>query len=145
MLLFQMNCLLCDLAIPPFPCTSEHSSNNVQQMSEGTELKLHEIEKQRPLQTAPASNLDNPIKYHSFFPERHLFPKRLTSALVRQLTQQLKQHKHYGQHVKPFSNTSGFWCFTTIPNPYEEKKRRKQSNVSLKIHYKVISLSLVRR
>lgn len=80
-----------------------------------------------------------------FFPERHLFPKRLTSALVRQLTQQLKQHKDYGQHVKPFYSTSGFWCFKTIPNPYEEKKRRKQSNMSLKIHYKVISLGLVRR
>lgn len=84
--------------------------------------------KNRRLQPAPASNLDNPIKYHPFFPERHLFPKRLTSALVRQLTQQLKQHKDYGQHVKPFPTRQDLDALKLFQIPM--KRRKGASNLT---------------
>lgn len=96
--------------------------------------------KWKTLQPAPAPDLVNPIKDHKFF-SRKAFLKRVTLPLVKQLT----EYKHYGQHVKPFPNTTGFWCFKAIPNPYEEKEKGEStSNISLKIHYKVISFSLVK-
>lgn len=61
-------------------------------MSNKTELKLREIEKQRLLQPAPASNLDNPIKYHHFFSRKAFVPQ--------------ETHTSFGETADPTAETA---------------------------------------